>query len=230
MTETVDVQARRCGIPGCTRPYCCKGLCRLHWERQHRTGSTDDPVTPRGTAHPSWKGDNVTYKAVHLRMSSGPRPGECAECGTPDGRFEWALRPDVPADALLFSPEGYPYSTDPGHYVNLCKQCHNELDLGRSRCRSGHVLAGDNLYIQPSNGKRFCRPCMRARRRARHDRQLAAKAAKASGCIQCGEAFTQDRRVGRWAKRCPACRKQDAHAGAAACPLFPVPPPEERTT
>lgn len=216
MTEFKPVETRRCRVQDCERPYCCKGLCRLHWERQHRTGSTDEPVPPRGAAHPSWKGDSVTYKAVHMRMSNGPRPSECAECGTSEGRFEWALRPDAPADALLFSPEGYPYSTNPSHYVNLCKQCHNELDLGRSVCHNGHVLAGNNIYVQPSNGKRFCRPCMRARRRARHDRQLAAKAGNASTCIQCGNAFTQDGRAGRWAKRCPACRDRTARSKTAA--------------
>lgn len=197
---------RRCGMAGCERRYCCKGLCRLHWERQHRTGSTDDPVRPRGANHPSWKGDDVSYTAVHLRMSNGPRPADCAECGTREGRFEWALRPDAPDGALLYSPEGYAYSTDPAHYKNLCKQCHNELDLGRLYCHNGHILTGDNLYIQPSNGKRFCRPCMQGRRRARHDRQQAAKAAVPSICHQCGEAFIQDRGVGRWSKRCPTCR------------------------
>ena len=89
-------------------------------------------------------------------------------------RFEWALKPDVPKERLLKSPEGWAYSTDPDDYSNLCKPCHNRLDLGRDRCRKNHQLSGDNLYIQPSNGKRYCRTCQTARRRARTLREKGA--------------------------------------------------------
>jgi hypothetical protein len=36
--------------------------------------------------------------------------------------------------------------------------------LRRTHCRYGHLLAGDNLYIQP-DGKRRCRACNRRRQR-----------------------------------------------------------------
>lgn len=169
---TTDSSEATCRIPDCARTLCAKGLCRLHWERQHRTGTTDDPPRREGVTAPSWKGDTATYGAVHLRMSNGPRPKACRNCGSTGVRFEWALRPDAPAE-LPKSLEGYRYSTNPKHYINLCKPCHNDLDLRRDECRKGHPLSGDNLYVQPSNGKRFCRQCQTDRRRNRSIREAA---------------------------------------------------------
>lgn len=162
-----ETKGKTCRIADCRRPYCAKGLCRLHWERQHQTGTTDAPARRLRAAASTWKGDAATYGAVHLRMSSGPRPKACQTCGATGVRFEWALRADAPAGALLTSPKGYRYSTNPAHYISLCKPCHNDLDLRRNECRKGHPLSGENLYIQPSNGKRFCRQCQTDRRRRR---------------------------------------------------------------
>lgn len=163
--------SRGCSVAGCERPYLCKGLCRLHWERQHRTGTTDDPRPRDYTRSASWKGNGAGYAAVHQRMSKRPRPSTCENCGTDSpSRFEWALRPDTPPEKLLWS-EGRAYSTDPADYTNLCAACHRLQDFGRDRCGQDHPLSGDNLYVQPSNGKRYCRTCQQARRRARYIRE-----------------------------------------------------------
>lgn len=175
MTELKPIETRRCGVDGCARPYLCKGYCRLHWERQHNTGTTADPEGPRGPKNPSWKGEGATYSSVHARMCRTPRPAACETCGRKGVRFEWALRGEVDRSTCLRSPEGYAYSTNPADYANLCKPCHNALDLSRDECRRGHPLAGDNLYIQPSNGKKFCRECQRQRRAARWRREKAAR-------------------------------------------------------
>jgi len=161
------IETRKCEVDGCEAKYCCKGYCRLHWERQHETGTTDDPKPRTGSLNPAWKGDAATYGAVHLRMSNGQRPESCEACGATDTKFEWALRGDVDRAKCLRSPAGYAYSTNPSDYANLCKPCHNTLDLGRDECRRGHPLSGDNLYIQPSNDKRFCVACSQIRRRKR---------------------------------------------------------------
>jgi hypothetical protein len=89
--------------------------------------------------------------------------------------MEWALKPGVPETDLLTSPEGWRYSTDPGHYDNLCKTCHNKRDLGRDRCREGHFVTGDNAYVYPITGKKSCRTCIRRRRRERSDREALAR-------------------------------------------------------
>ena len=168
-----------CSVDGCSRPLCAKGLCRLHWERQHRTGTTDDPTPHSGPRNPAWK-DDAGYKAIHLRLNKMHSPEECSHCGTtdPSARYEWALKPNVPPHELMFSREGWAYSKDASHYIRLCKACHNRQDLGRDFCKRGHRLSGDNLYIQPSNGKRFCRQCQLDRRRARTERDTAARSAR----------------------------------------------------
>lgn len=164
-----------CRLDNCGRPLCAKGLCRLHWERQHRTGTTDDPDPRTGHRNPMWKGDDASYAAIHQRMSTKPRPSMCELCGASEGRFEWALRPELPADQMLVSPEGLRYSVDPTNYQNLCKTCHNQQDLSTSTCRRGHDLADpENIYVQPSNGKRFCRACAAIRRRSRYAREKRA--------------------------------------------------------
>ena len=165
----------QCGVGGCEEPVCAKGFCRLHWERNHRTGTTDDPVPRSGADNGAWKGDAAGYKAIHLRMSTGLRPDNCEDCGTAEGRFEWALKPDTPADRILVSPEGWRYSTSPDDYLNLCKTCHNRLDLSGDTCHAGHEMTEENTYVQPSNGKPFCRTCGRRRRRERTAREAAQK-------------------------------------------------------
>lgn len=169
-TSAVTSIPKKCSVDTCDRPLCAKGLCRLHWERQHKTGTTDDPK-PRAGLNSMWKGDAATYGAVHLRMSSGPRPDTCEECGASGVRFEWALRADVPRNAIKTSPDGLAYSTDPSHYRNLCARCHNVQDLAKSKCKRGHDRTDPaNIYVQPSNGKKFCRACERIRRAERAER------------------------------------------------------------
>lgn len=129
--QAIETAYAGCRVPGCERRLCARPLCRLHWERQHRTGTTDKSPPRTGPKNPAWKGDAATYCSVHLRMSTKLRPETCADCGTSEGRFEWALKPDVDRRTCLMSPAGYPYSTDPADYINLCKPCHNRLDHPR---------------------------------------------------------------------------------------------------
>ena len=35
--------------------------------------------------------------------------------------------------------------------------------LSKTECKHGHPLSGNNLYIQPSTGKRYCRICAHER-------------------------------------------------------------------
>ena len=50
------------------------------------------------------------------------------------------------------------------------------LNASREVCIRGHSLSGDNLYVQP-DGKRMCRECKRARKRAQNDAIKAANVA-----------------------------------------------------
>jgi hypothetical protein len=47
------------------------------------------------------------------------------------------------------------------------------INARKSHCKRGHPLSGENLYVQPSSGKRQCRACLpitRAERRRPHER------------------------------------------------------------
>lgn len=74
------------------------------------------------------------------------------------------------------------YLYGPGKNERRCKTCKDEADRARNRrlhpdpwrpkthCPYGHPLAGENLYVQPSNGARVCRTCVRDRARHRYQR------------------------------------------------------------
>lgn len=178
--RTVPVQG--CGVPGCERPRSSLGLCFLHWRRQHSTGTTDDPTPLVGEKNHKWTGDSASYFAIHMRLRNMPRPAGCAVCGTTTGRMEWALKPLPPAESRRISADGRVYSVDLRHYANLCKRCHNHLDLSRSHCRRGHALAGPNLYVRPANGAKDCRLCKNDRnKKARRNASAPLRTRSAHG-------------------------------------------------
>jgi len=134
-------------------------------------------MSAAGPASPSWRGDDVTYTAAHLRMSKLPHPDHCQTCGAHDSdrRYEWALRAEVDRASCKFSADGYAYTTRPADYIWLCKKCHNEMDVRKSVCKRGHALEGSNLYFQPGTTKRFCLACQSIRRAQRSARERARR-------------------------------------------------------
>lgn len=70
----------------------------------------------RGSANTSWKGDNATYAAFHLRVQTARgKPSKCEVCGTTTAkRFEWAN--------LTGKYE------DVNDYKRMCCSCHHRHD------------------------------------------------------------------------------------------------------
>jgi len=74
-------------------------------------------VDQRGSKNPSWKGEDVGYKAMHARVAAvRGKPKRCEVCGTddPGKRYEWANltgRYDDPED-----------------YKRMCARCHKRHD------------------------------------------------------------------------------------------------------
>lgn len=180
MTTTAHrpVATRGCDVPGCERARSSLGLCFLHWRRQHATGTTDDPTPRSGDRNHKWTGDSASYFAIHLRLRSRPRPIACAGCGATTGRMEWALLSPFPPESRRISANGRVYSIDLNSYVNLCKKCHNHLDLSRPHCRKGHAKSGSNLYVRPSNGAKDCRLCKNERNSRARRNAAAARSAR----------------------------------------------------
>lgn len=163
-----------CSVEWCDREvYGLKEMCRLHYNRVRRTGDATPQKRrsgpPRtGSLNSSWKGDGVSYNGMHYRLSKQTRPTACEQCETTTGRFEWALRQGVPAERLRKSPEGYAYSLRVDDYANLCKPCHNRQDLRKGVCRAGlhDVTDRGSVYVDSTTGRRVCKACLNAKRRA----------------------------------------------------------------
>jgi len=49
-------------------------------------------------------------------------------------------------------------------------------NIDQTHCKHGHPLSGDNLYVQPKNGYRYCRECARNRGRTYEARLKAQRA------------------------------------------------------
>lgn len=79
-----------------------------------------------GEDNPSWRGDDVGYGGVHLRLSADPASNySCGHCA--GAASEWAydhLDPEekISGDGLRYSVKGR------AHYVPLCSSCHRRFD------------------------------------------------------------------------------------------------------
>jgi hypothetical protein len=112
------------------------GLCARHLARQRRHG---DPLVrlatgaPAGPDHPSFKGDEITYSAAHMRTRGWRGPAadhDCIDCGR---RAEHWSYDHADPNELVEQTSKAPlmYSADPEHYQPRCAQCHKNFDLGR---------------------------------------------------------------------------------------------------
>jgi len=113
-----------------------------------------------GDKHPNWKGDDVSYPALHgwVRRKLG-KPNECVECGVTNAkRYEWA------------NISGK-YKRDLKDWKRLCASCHRIMDLkttGKSsgyktHCPKGHEYNEENTARHGTTGFVYCRACNRLR-------------------------------------------------------------------
>jgi hypothetical protein len=88
-----------------------------------RHGITRRPAVKRdqaGPANSSWRGDQATYTALHLRVAEARgKPSACEQCGTsgPGQPYEWAN--------LTGRYE------DVNDYARMCAACHRAVDGAR---------------------------------------------------------------------------------------------------
>ena len=129
-----------CSIENCTRKYVTKGWCATHYKRWQKTG---DPLGVKqeygasGADSVSWKGDDITYHTVHVRLTK--RKGKaaqhgCVTCGSP--AKHWAYDHTDP-DEKIGESRGRPmaFSTDMDRYQPMCRSCHGKLDQRCARER-----------------------------------------------------------------------------------------------
>lgn len=112
-----------------------------------------------GEDHHNWKGDEVSYSALHIWVRRHKEPvAVCEHCGE-DQKLELANR-------------SHEYRRDLDDWLWLCRTCHRAFDA-KTHCKRGHLLSGDNLKVKLRTGRnrdstsRICRTCDRERERLR---------------------------------------------------------------
>ena len=124
-----------CSIESCSRPakYANTGWCQTHYHRWWRNG---DPGVvrqergARGTATVNWKGDDITYRTAHTRLTQAKGKAsqqDCVRCGKQ--ALHWAYDHTDPDEKIYESPRGpIAYSVDLDRYQPMCRGCHVKLD------------------------------------------------------------------------------------------------------
>jgi hypothetical protein len=128
--------ARACAVAGCRRRHYGNGFCELHYLRWVKSDGDLAIVTLEGTRpsvlNPKWSADDAGYEAVHGRLNRSrgyAREHSCARCAEP--ATDWAYDHSSSNEKTV-ERRGrlYAYSTDPAHYLPLCRSCHTRLDKG----------------------------------------------------------------------------------------------------
>jgi hypothetical protein len=128
-----------CSVDGCDSPAKAYNMCPMHYGRWKNHG---DPLAEPRRAEAkyeseayNWRGDEVGYDAVHIRMKKS-LPSTCALADEScKGRLEVAFRGhDTPLELWRYHEANgrtIPFSTNPDHYWRLCRSHHVRLDHGK---------------------------------------------------------------------------------------------------
>lgn len=114
---------------------------------------------PSGSDHPSWQ-YLVKYRGAHRRVDAARGKAVehgCSHCS--NGAYNWAYDHEDPDEV---DDGSRTYSLNPDHYLPLCKRCHQKFDWDYwLTCENGHLRVPTNVYVNPRDGRRYCRICRR---------------------------------------------------------------------
>lgn len=81
---------------------------------------------PTGPKHHAWKGENASYYAIHIWITSQRgRPSVCEHCGILTAKkYEWANI-------------DHRYERKLDQYIRLCTSCHRKYDYANGLCEKG---------------------------------------------------------------------------------------------
>lgn len=155
-----------------------RGMCETHYRRLMQTGTTDAPI----------RIDNLTHFTVTSsgcwQWVGGMWPNGYGKTSTPVNGTRLAHR--------AFYIEHVAPIDDGLDLDHLCRNraCCNPAHLEpvtrsvniqrgvdarlRGRCNQGHEQTGGNVWVEPSTGSRYCKPCKRAREKRNRERRQAA--------------------------------------------------------
>ncbi len=178
---------RTCSFPGCGKRLLSKGLCSGHYQQQHNGRDLTPLGAPKRTLEERfWEKVEKTGGCWHWRGAVG---------GHTYGNF-WDGEKVSRAHTVSYElhsggsvPEGMHIDhlcrvrlcVNPEHLevvtpaVNRARGVRDSLsryqNINQTECKRGHPLSGDNLYVQPKNGYRYCKTCRRVSRRRAAARQ-----------------------------------------------------------
>ncbi len=128
---------RTCDVEDCDNKHRGKGYCVKHYQRFIKWGTPHYRDTRGGGGV---RKETLTYNGIHthLRQQFGPASlHTCAFCG--EDADDWAFVEDW-CDAVQYETKldykgkeyELAYSSDPAHYITLCRQDHRSYDAGIS--------------------------------------------------------------------------------------------------
>lgn len=119
-----------CTVEDCDRKRHSKNLCNMHHKRLWRHGDPQvvkKPPVFHGEDHPSWKGAEVSYLGLHVRIVSFRGPAKRLECVDCDKQAAHWSYDHTGIDERV--ENGTRFSTDIEQYSPRCVSCHKKLDL-----------------------------------------------------------------------------------------------------
>jgi hypothetical protein len=173
---------RTCTIGDCEKPLVAKGLCRTHYQRQWKTGSTSarsEPTElerfwtqvekqPNGCWH--WTGHiksgygQFRFRGKHTRphraayeLFVGPIPEGMQVDHDCHNRDETCNDGPDCMHRRCVNPEHLHLKT--GHQNIMAGRTPAAKNAAKTQCGNGHAFDEVNTYISPTSGSRVCRTC-----------------------------------------------------------------------
>jgi len=167
-------ERRRCSVVECGMPHLATGLCRIHYARLRRTGTTDAPkARTQSDADRFWSKVRKTKSGCWLwkagRFPNGYGQFWLIPQSVAAHRYAWELTRGRPPKGLQLDHLcRVRRCVNPDHLelvsckTNLLRgQTKAAANAAKTHCPRGHPYSAANTYFLPG-GRRRCRICGRA--------------------------------------------------------------------